>query len=792
MTQSAASIRCFQCDAPMSGNVAIDVWINGETHPVCSIGCKLAVETVNGLNLENFYKYRDKYERDSTDHLSTRQQRHEVDFRDSINAHGSGWRLSVIVPDIRCAACTWLIENGLNQLDGVTGCKVNLSDRRVMVDFDRLEAGQIIEFIERLGYTVLPDRSAEIQASIVGQRKALLARLGVAGIGMMQVMMFSLAGYIAGDQGIEPAYETLMRWASLAIATPIAFYSASPFHEGAWRDIRHRSPGMDVPVSLAILVAWSLSVFNTLGGTGEVYFDSVCMFAFFLLIGRYVELRSRQRYQESQNLSDSLLPSSVRLCGESEDRFVAVEQVSPGDKVRVLPGERIPVDGLVVHGTTSTNEAPFTGEAAPVNKRPGAMVLAGSENLDGEIEIETQANYRDFVITRISELFRESAAYKPKFSLLADRIARHFVAVILILATATATYWFFAGAGNWMAIGLTVLVVSCPCALSLATPVAYTVATSAMRNLGVVISQGAFLERLAQINRVVFDKTGTLTLGRFRVDRLEPLAEAPNHMAPMEIATALERGSKHPVARAFDRMTPLQATDLEVAPGQGVQGVIEGRRFRLGSPDFAWNGEVSPPTEPGTWILLAGDKPLAWICLKDEDRQEAPRVMAWLRDHGFPVAIMTGDSSGDGARLADAMHIDEVFSGMTPGDKAGQVQQYQSLGDHVLVIGDGINDTAAMGAANASIAVTPVDVFVQSAADATMVNGNLEVLPKTMMFARKTRRIIRQNVIWAITYNLCAIPFAMAGLLLPWMAALGMSLSSLLVVLNANRLFKVS
>ncbi|MEX2489600.1 MAG: cation-translocating P-type ATPase [Pseudomonadales bacterium] len=715
----------------------------------------------------------------------------EADFTYNVSASGDGLRLSLIVPDIRCAACAFSIERALGRVNGVTGCNVNLSDQRVVVDFKNVDVDDITGAIEKSGYTVLPDRTAEIQSSIVAERKALLARLGVAGIGMMQVMMFSLAGYVAGDQGIEPAYESLMRWASLAIATPIAFYSASVFHQGAWRDLVHRSPGMDVPVSLAILVAWSLSVFNTFSGNGAVYFDSVCMFSFFLLIGRYVELRSRQRYQESQNLSDSLLPACARVCGEGEDRLVDMKLIRPGDRVRVLPGERMPVDGFIVHGSTSTNEAAFTGEAAPVNKHAGATVLAGSDNLDGEVQIEAQAGYDEFVITKISDLFRESSAYRPRFSVLADRIARHFVVAILGLAAATAMFWLFAGAENWVAIGLTVLVVSCPCALSLATPVAYTVATSAMRNVGVVISQGAFLERVSLINRVVFDKTGTLTRGRFKVAEIRHLTHAPHQMDSLAVATALERDSKHPLARAFDLMSDIVARDIDVVPGRGVRGYIDGHEYRLGSPDFAWDRSIQVPSESGIWILLAGEEPLAWICLTDEDRPEVPGVMAWLREHGFSISILTGDSSGDGARLANDLGIEQLFSGMTPECKVEQVRGYQAAGDHVLVVGDGINDTAAMGIANASIAVTPVDVFVQTAADATLVNGNLEVVPKILDFAQKTRRIIRQNVGWAIAYNLCAIPFAVTGLLLPWMAALGMSASSLVVVLNANRLFKV-
>ncbi|HKI73377.1 MAG TPA: heavy metal translocating P-type ATPase, partial [Pseudomonadales bacterium] len=444
----------------------------------------------------------------------------------------------------------------------------------------------------------------------------------------------------------------------------------------------------------------------------------------------------------------------------------------------------------ILEGTTSVAEAAFTGESKPVSKCPGARVLAGSDNLDGKIVVRATEAYTDFVISRISRLYQESTSYKPGFSMAADIAARYFVAFILIIAAVSAFGWYLAGSPAWFSIGLAVLVVSCPCALSLATPVAYTVAISAMRNHGIVIGNGAFLERLCNIGGVVFDKTGTLTTGKLRIAQIAMVANLDKDAA-LEIAAALEIESKHPIARSFERQTSKVASNLSVVPGEGVQGEIEGITYRLGKSGFAAGRDVAEPDGEGSWILLASEMPLAWFLLVDEVREEAADVVGALASD-YSVAMFTGDNAREGRRLGERVGIEDVRPLMTPADKVAGVRALQAQGDRILMVGDGINDAAALAAASASISVSPADIVVQEAADATLLHADLRNIPLAIRFAHRVRSVIRQNIAWAVLYNIVVIPLAVAGLVEPWMAALGMSASSVAVVLNANRLHKVA
>lgn len=793
MSQVAQETTCLHCLRPLDGE-GFEVRVRGENHKVCSKACLDAVGRIDQLDLAEYYSYRDRFSAGQVapdvmpEKTPSRARNRELEFEDCATRRRGTTRLTVRVPDIRCAACTWLIEKSLRQREDVTDVRTNLADRRVTIEFDGTDVMEMVAFIEALGFSVLPDRVSEATRALDKERKSMLARMGVAGIGMMQVMMYAIATYVAGPGGIEPAYETLMHWASLALATPIVIYSAGPFHHGAWRDLQHGNLGMDVPVSLAVLAAFGLSLINTLRGSGEVYFDSATMFTFLLLIGRYIELGSRRKYQSSQMLTDSLLPSSAVMA--HDEQHIPVQNIVAGDIVVVMPGQPVTVDGLIVHGKTSVVESAFTGESKPVEKSVGDRVLAGADNLDGEILVRASVPYREFVITRISELYRESSSYKPRFSMIADRVARYFVGFILVAATLSAAGWYFAGSGEWFSIGLAVLVVSCPCALSLATPVAYTVAISTMRTNGIVIGNGTFLERLAGITRVVFDKTGTLTRGALKLEKVVPLA-AMSRSEALDIAAALEAHSQHPIARAFVSNAALHAREVHVVPGEGVCGEVGGTTYRIGKPGFAMDAPPFVPSEVGTWVLLASEVPIAWFCLADEVRDEAADVVAGLLER-FGVSLYTGDVAEEGRKLGVLLGIEDVITGMTPEDKVRQTRALQDRGERILMVGDGINDAAALASASASIAVSPADIVVQEAADATLLKANLDRIPVAINFASRVQRVIRQNIAWAIAYNLIVIPLAMAGVILPWMAALGMSASSVLVVLNANRLRKVT
>ena len=791
-----ADVACFHCGAETEPGTRV----TAGDRVFCSAACREAAAQIASLDLDDYYDYRERFapeapaapcceKRKAAAARSAAEER-LLEFQSVDRDLGTGIRqVSFHVPDIRCAACTWLIESSLAKRDDVRRCSTILADRVVTVDYEGENPLDIVTFIESLGFTVLPDRSGEVRRSQALERKQMILRLGIAGIGMMQVMMYALATYVGGEGGIEPAYRSLMHWASLAMTTPIVLYSAMPFHRGAIRDLAHGKPGMDVPVSLAICSAFLLSVYNTMIGDGHVYYDSVGMFTFLLLLGRFVEMRSRQKYESSRLLADTLLPAAARP--DDGGKLFDIRQVVPGMTLVVQAGERISADGIIVAGSTSVDEAAFTGESVPIAREAGSRVLAGSQNLDGDITIEVSAPYNDFVINRLSVMYRDAASWRPEFSTAADRVARYFVIGILSLAAAAGLYWYQAG-GDWFTVMLTVLVVSCPCALSLATPVAYTVALSALRQAGVVISNGQFLERLAGITRIVFDKTGTLTLGKLRVERVVP-ASGMDEASARRIAAGLERGSQHPIALAFEQADAMSFDNIEVVPGRGVEGTSDGRTWRLGQPGFALPAAeaLKAPSDDGMWVLLSdGFEPCAWFCLRDEVRAESAGVISALKRR-FGLSLFTGDPSAEGGRLGAALGIEDVRIAMSPADKIEAVRQQQQQGEVVLMVGDGINDAGSMSAADASLAVSPADILVQEAADATLLGSSLESVPGLIDYSNRVRRIIRQNVIWAVSYNASVIPLAVTGLITPWMAAIGMSASSLLVVLNANRLGRV-
>ena len=712
-----------------------------------------------------------------------------LEFRDSVSQVGRYQRLALRVPDIRCAACSLKIESHLQAYPGVEKILTSHADKRVVVDLSSGDVLEVIAEIESLGYTVLPDRLNLAQEALTAESRSMLARLGVAGIGMMQVMMFAFADYFSGSAGIAEAYEVLLRWASLFIACPIALYSAAPFHLGALRDIRNRTFSMDLPVSIAILAAFFLSLINTVSGTGVIYFDSVSMFTFLLLIGRYVELQSRKQYQQSQSLAEHLLPATVRL---QNGETILSQDVEIGMVVEVHSGEMIPVDGLVISGTCHTNEAAFTGESAPVSKTTGNKVFAGSENINGTVVIEVTALPSAYVINKISQLYIESSSFKPEFSIFADRVAKHFVQFILFAAFSSGLYWYLNGSQDWFSIALTVLVVSCPCAFSLATPVAYSVAVSALRNIGVVVTRGDFLERLATIDRIVFDKTGTLTNGAVSIESIEMLSNI-NREKVLQIAAAIEKGNYHPIGRAFEGETSLVASSREIVLGQGVEAIIDGVSYRLGRPSWV-DSQYKFEPRVGIWVLLGLTEPatpIALFCLADGVRQEARATVEQLRSQGYDLSMLTGDATVEAERVCANIGLVDCLSNMTPENKISEVIRWQDLGEKVAMVGDGINDAGAMGIADVSIAVTPVDVFVQEAADSTLLTGDISIVAKVTLFSRKLKAVIGQNITWAIGYNVCLVPLAIVGVIQPWMAALGMSLSSLVVVLNANRLRKV-
>ena len=771
---------------------------------MCCPGCQAVASTIISTGLDQYYQYRTDLaitpkplEEELLEELSLYDRSDiQADFVTHKDNISEG---AFLVEGITCAACTWLIEHQLNQLNGVTQCTVNLSNHQLRVSWEsgQIKLSEILAAIYSIGYKAQPYQSAAEDKLQKTENRNYIRRLGVAGAGMAQVMMYAAALYAGAFDYISGEHRDFLRWISLIITTPVVLYSARPFFSAALRNLRNRHLSMDVPVSVAILGAYSASVGSTILGGREVYFDSVCMFTFFLLLGRFFEFRARTRMDQSSHSLTRLLPETATLLEAGGQRLVAIRDLKPGNSILVKTAQIIPADGIVTSGNSSTDESHLNGEFIPVTKTPGDQVVAGSINVEHPLTIEITEVGQNTRLSGILRLLDQARATKPPIAQLADKIAQFFIATVLILATAVAVAWTFIDPSHAFWITLSVLVVTCPCALSLATPTALTAATGSLQRLGLLVSRGHTLEGLTQITHVIFDKTGTLTTGQLRLLQVRPVGEHSRHQCH-HIASALESHSEHPIAAAFEP-GPLQAFEVKVYPGQGIEGIVEGDNYRLGRPDFALElsglgtEQLTTPDDidHAQWLLLAGDKgPMAWFQLDDELREDAAETVKELEKLGLNVELLSGDYSSNVANVAKKLGITNFRSGASPMNKMTYTQALQSDGGKILMVGDGINDIPVLAAADVSIAMTSAADLTKANADAILLSSQLLHLATAIKHARKTRHVIKQNLGWALGYNLLALPAAALGFIPPYLAAIGMSASSLIVVLNALRLSK--
>ena len=669
-------------------------------------------------------------------------------------------------------------------------------------DETRIRLSDILSAIAAIGYQAHPYDAARNEAVARKERRDALWRLFVAGFGMMQVMMYAVPVYLAGEGEMTPDIEQLMRWASLVLTVPVVFYSAAPFFRSALRDLRLRRVGMDVPVALGVGTAFLASVWATLQAAGEVYFDSVTMFVFFLLGGRFLEMTARQKAVSVTEALARLMPSFAAVLldypDSRETRQVVASDLAPGDLVLIRPGEAIPADGVVVDGRSSANEALLTGESRPVSKGPGDKLTGGAVNAESSLVMRVEQVGEGTRLAAIVHLMERAATEKPKLVELADRIAARFVAALLLVAAAVAVVWWFIDPGKALWITVSVLVVTCPCALSLATPVALTVASGALARAGLLVTRGHAVEGLARATHFVFDKTGTLTTGAMQLLDVLVLGERGDEDC-RALAAALEQVSEHPIGRALcEGGTPVSGvTGTNNMPGSGVAGRCEGRELRLGRPEWVAEWLSMPLPQAGAELLSCGDTVVAladekgWLALfrvGDEVRSEAMDLISKLRAGGADVTLLTGDALPVARRVAATLGIDDVRAEMSPSGKHEFVRHLQSQGALVAMVGDGVNDAPVLAQAHVSIAMGSGAALARTQADLILLSENLDHLGDGIAIARRALGIIRQNLVWSFVYNFVALPLAMFGFVAPWMAGIGMSGSSLLVVLNSLRL----
>ena len=795
-------VPCYHCALPVPPGSRYTAVVLGQLREFCCPGCQAVAEAIVAGGLESYYQHRS--EASANPQALPVQLVEELALYDRadvqkpfVRHEGEQAETTLLIEGISCAACGWLIEKHLRRLPAVSEARLNLSNHRLHVRWadSQLPLSEILSELRHIGYAAHPYQADRATEQLASENRLALRQLGVAGLLWFQAMMATMATWPEFNIDLSPELHTILRWVALFLTTPIVFYSCAPFFKGAMRDLRTRHLTMDVSVSLAIGSAYIAGIWTSITGVGELYFDAVGMFALFLLAGRYLERRARERTAAATAQLVNLLPAScLRLSADGQSERILLSELRVGDQVLVHPGAILPADGKILDGQSSIDESLLTGEYLPQPRTLGDAVTAGTLNVEGALTVEVLALGQDTRLSAIVRLLDRAQAEKPRLAEIADRAAQWFLLLTLIASACIGLLWWELDSSRAFWIVLAMLVATCPCALSLATPTALTAATGTLHKLGLLLTRGHVLEGLNQIDTVIFDKTGTLTEGRLALRSIRPLGALDSDQC-LSLAAALENRSEHPIARAFGR-APLAAEEVHSTPGLGLEGVVGEQRLRIGQPGFVCelSGAAVPrmPEEAGQWLLL-GDTvgALAWFVLDDRLRADAPALLKACKARGWRTLLLSGDSSPMVASVAAELGIDEARGGLRPDDKLQVLQQLHKEGRKVLMLGDGVNDVPVLAAADISVAMGSATDLAKTSADAVLLSNRLDALVQAFSLARRTRRVIIENLLWAGLYNGLMLPFAALGWITPVWAAVGMSISSLTVVLNALRLTRL-
>lgn len=785
--------HCFHCGEALPKTVHY-LKILGEVRGLCCLGCYAVAQTIVENKLDNYYLERQIVS--STAPLPTELEAlkgydHPDTQQHFMHREQQLACAELSVAGVSCAACAWLIEKRLIQEQGVHQASLNLSSHRLRIVWDdsKTPLSVLLNDLEKIGYQARPFRTDTHAHLLKKESRQLLMRLGVAGLGSMQAMMYAGSLYIADDMTLS--HRDFLRWTSLLITLPLFFYSAYPFYRSAWYSLKARTLNMDVSVSIALLLSFLASIYNTITGAPEVYYDSVTMFIFFLLTGRFLETQARRKASETANDLIPVLPRlSHRLLANGQQEDTPVTSLAIGDKVLIKAGEIIPCDGLIIEGQSAVSEALLTGEPLPLHKTIGHTVISGSQNHDSPLIVEVSKLAQASTLATIHQLIHRALSEKPPLAEQADKMAHWFILTILVLSLLIYLAWSLVNPSFALLATISVLVATCPCALSLATPIALTVATHRLAKQGLLVTRGHVINRLAQATHLVFDKTGTLTTGKLHIVVTYCFEGEPQQA--LLLAAALEQRSEHPIAHAFKALNLQQlpiVESLKNEAGLGLSGIINGKYYKIGHAQFALKHlprDVPKSHYLRIW-LSCEQQALAYFDLNDTIRPEAAATVQHLHALGLNSILLSGDHSEAPQQLANTLGINTCIGALLPQQKADYVQQLQQQGAVVVMVGDGINDAPVLGQAHISIAMSSGADLAQMTADSVLLGDRLEALVAAHHTSIKTQQIIKQNLSWALVYNLAILPPAALGFVPPWLAAIGMSLSSLLVVLNALR-----
>lgn len=799
---SCCSKKCFHCKGQLP-QTPIRVDVSDTTLLTCSEQCAETTRNIAHAGLMSFYEHRSEPATTSDERqrpvTSWESFERPAVMRQFVRDAGNEEKIAdLLIQGVHCAACTWLIENSLGRRAGVRSIEVNPVTTRAALRWNPAQIGlaELLEEIARLGYTPVPFTEQAIHAATDKDARLALRRLLLAGLGMMEVSGYAVAMYAGAFQGMDPSIHEFFRLISMLVATPVVLYSGAPFFAGCWRAMKSRRMTMDVPVGLAIAAAYFASVWNTFTGSGEVYFDSATMFVFFLSGTRYLEAAGRHRAFDLTHALAQHIPSTTVRLRDTGREEVGVLELEQGDVVLVPKGSAFPADGILLDSGAEIDESMLTGESIPVLRQSGDTVAAGTLNAGcNALRVSVDRIGSDTVLAQIGRLVMQASNERPELLQLTDRVASVFVSAVLLIAVVTAIVWWQLDPAQTFPIILSVLVVTCPCALALATPAALTVATTVLARRGFLIRRGQALDALAKVNHMVFDKTGTLTENALQIERTVAGKDIGAEAA-LNIAAALEASSAHPIARAFRSQANITpAHELQHIPGGGLEGRVDGQIFRIGTAEFAGalnaaHGNELRVSNPNIRTIYLGSQAglLARFEIAEKLRVGTPALLHHLQALGIQSTIASGDHPAVVRALANRIGASDCHGGMLPEQKLALVQELQSRGEIVAAVGDGINDSPVLAGANVSIAMGNGTSIAQHSADCIWLGNQLSGMESAFLMARRTMGVVRQNIVWALVYNLTAIPLAVGGLLDPWMAALGMSLSSLLVMLNALRL----
>ena len=898
--------HCFHCGDPVP-QPPFYAEILGQSREMCCMGCQLAAQSIVEAGLEQYYL--DRSEINRTASLPTQLTRLEVYDHDEIKSQfvyaQDGMSVAELsVNNLRCAACTWLIESRLDELEGSGKCQVNLTNQRMRVIWDenKLPISRILAVINEIGYEAKPYRQDTHEAMLARHNNQMLLRLGIAALGSMQAMMYAVALYFGEYSDMLIFQRDFLRWVSLFVSTPVFFYAGIPFFTSAWSAIRARQVNMDVPVSLALIITFFASLYATITGQGETYYDSVSMFIFFLLAGRYIEHNARlkaatmandlvvvepvlvqkvaedkaaaerilQLLKENESQQDELIENETtkgesatvepmpdfmqrmdanvyqltsRIAQEWQQsrnqpntqsqpegdieskQMVTAHSLQVGDIILVEAGSEIISDGILLSSTATVSQSLLTGEGDLIIKSQGDYIVGGAQNDSQPFEMLVTALPKDSQIGLIDRLMNRAMSEKPKLAQQADKLARWFVARILVLSVLVFVGWYIVDPSQAIWATVAVLVATCPCALSLATPIALTVSTNRLASYGFLTTRGHTLQTLAEITHVAFDKTGTLTYGKPNLLNIElitsksqtetdDLSLTAQKDTLLAIAAALEVGSRHPIAHALltaAYQLHLPSTQaVQHYPAGGVEAMIDGTVYRIGHKDFALDktndsaNDIDASNDltidlvaqrASSAVVLSYQntdskkwQALACFYFNDKVRDSAQSMLDTLKALGIESVMLTGDPSPQALVMAESLGMQAAYNGLSPTDKVNHIQQLQANGAVVLMVGDGINDAPVLAAADVSTSIAGAADLAQVSSDSIILNGQIEAITAAKRISDKTERIIKQNFRWALAYNSIVLIPAALGYVPPWLAAIGMSLSSLFVVLNALRL----